>query len=141
MKGLSGKVAVVTGGGQGIGRGLTLRLAEEGCKVAIFDINPQAGEETAGLLPTAVIKTYAVDVGDAASVNAAVSAVEAELGPIWLLVNARGAVGLVVAKVGLDTGLLSDKGFALVVLVIVLTTLLAAPALSWHVRRVGVQAL
>ena len=90
MKGLSGKVAVVTGGGQGIGRGLTLRLAEEGCKVAIFDINPQGGEETAKLAPQAVIKTYAVDVGDAASVEAAVAKVEAELGPIWLLVNNAG---------------------------------------------------
>jgi len=90
LKGLSGKVAVVTGGGQGIGRGLTLRLAEEGCKVAIFDINPQAGEETAKLTPEAVIKTYAVDVGDAASVNEAVAKVEAELGPIWLLVNNAG---------------------------------------------------
>ena len=79
MKGLSGKVAVVTGGGQGIGRGLTLRLAEEGCKIAIFDINPKAGEETAKLAPQAVIKTYAVDVGDAASVNDAVAKVEAEL--------------------------------------------------------------
>jgi len=90
LKGLSGKVAVVTGGGQGIGRGLTLRLAEEGCKIAIFDINPQAGEETARLAPQAVIKTYAVDVGDTASVNEAVAKVEAELGPIWLLVNNAG---------------------------------------------------
>jgi len=49
LKGLNRKVAVVTGGGQGIGRGLTLRLAEEGCKVAVFDINPQGGEETAKL--------------------------------------------------------------------------------------------
>jgi NADP-dependent 3-hydroxy acid dehydrogenase YdfG len=70
LKGLVGKVAVVTGGGQGIGRGLTLRLAEEGCRIAIFDINPKAGEETAKLAPQSVIKTYAVDVGEAASVNA-----------------------------------------------------------------------
>jgi 2-hydroxycyclohexanecarboxyl-CoA dehydrogenase len=90
LKGLSGKVAVVTGGGQGIGRGLTLRLAEEGCKIAIFDINPQAGNETAKLAAQAIIKTYAVDVGDGASVNEAVSKVEAELGPIWLLVNNAG---------------------------------------------------
>ena len=90
MKGLLGKVAVVTGGGQGIGRGLTLRLAAEGCKIAIFDINPRAGEETAKLAPQSVIKTYAVDVADAASVDAAVEKVETELGPIWLLVNNAG---------------------------------------------------
>lgn len=58
-----------------------------------------------------------------------------------ILMNARGAVGLVVAKVGLDAGLLAPHGFALMVLVIVLTTMLAAPALSWHVRRVGVASL
>ena len=90
MKGLSGKVAVVTGGGQGIGRAITLRLAEEGCKVAIFDINPDAGQETAKLAPKSVIMTYAVDVGDRASVDVAVAKVEAEMGPIWALVNNAG---------------------------------------------------
>jgi 2-hydroxycyclohexanecarboxyl-CoA dehydrogenase len=90
VKGLSGKVAVVTGGGQGIGRGITLRLAEEGCKVAIFDIKPDAGQETAKLAPKSSITTYAVDVGDRASVDSAVAKVEADIGPIWALVNNAG---------------------------------------------------
>jgi 2-hydroxycyclohexanecarboxyl-CoA dehydrogenase len=90
LKGLSGKVAIVTGGGQGIGRAITLRLAEEGCKIAIFDIKPDAGQETAALAPNSVITTYAVDVGDRASVDEAVANVEAEIGPIWILVNNAG---------------------------------------------------
>ncbi|HVV40836.1 MAG TPA: SDR family oxidoreductase [Nitrobacter sp.] len=90
MKGLSGKVAVVTGGSQGIGRAITLRLAEEGCKVAIFDIKPDAGRETAKLAPASSIVTYAVDIGERASVDTAVAKVEAELGPIWALVNNAG---------------------------------------------------
>lgn len=90
MKGLEGKVAVVTGGGQGIGRALSLRLAAEGAKVAIFDLNPAAGAETAALAGGAVVKTYSVDVGDYAAVQAAVAKVEEELGPIWVLVNNAG---------------------------------------------------
>ena len=90
MRGLKDKVAVVTGGGQGIGRALALRLAEEGCKVAIFDLNPDAGAETVKLAGDATVRTYAVDVGDYASVVAAVAEVETELGPIWVLVNNAG---------------------------------------------------
>src|ERR1700724_1134193 len=90
LRGLSGKVAIVTGGGQGIGRAVTLRLAEEGCKVAIFDIRPDAGQETAKLAPKSSITTYAVDVGDRASVDRAVAQVEADIGPIWILVNNAG---------------------------------------------------
>lgn len=90
MLGLQGKVAIVTGGGQGIGRALSLRLAKEGCKVAIFDLNPAAGEETAGLAGDAVVRTYAVDVGDYDTVKAAVAQVEADLGPVWALVNNAG---------------------------------------------------
>ena len=91
MRGLEGKVAIVTGGGQGIGRALSLRLAEEGAKVAIFDLKPEAGAETAELAGAgATVKTYALDVGDADAVNDAVARVEAELGPIWALVNNAG---------------------------------------------------
>mgnify|MGYP003639799202 CR=1 FL=1 len=90
MRGLKDKVAIVTGGGQGIGRALVLRLAEEGCKVAIFDLSTEAGEETAALAGDATVKTYQVDVSDYDAVNAAVESVEKDLGPIWTLVNNAG---------------------------------------------------
>lgn len=90
MNSLKDRVAVVTGGGQGIGRALSLRLAQEGCKVAIFDLNPKAGEETAKLAKDAVIHTYSVDVSDFSAVTSAVEKVEDELGPIWTLVNNAG---------------------------------------------------
>ena len=90
MRGLRDKVAIVTGGGQGIGRALSLRLAEEGCKVAIFDLNPEACAETKTLAAGAVVKSYTVDVGDYGAVQKAVAEVEEDLGPIWLLVNNAG---------------------------------------------------
>ena len=90
MRGLKDKVAVVTGGGQGIGRALTLRLAEEGCNVAVFDLNLEAAKETEKLAGGATVRSYELDVGDYASVSAAVAQVESELGPIWALVNNAG---------------------------------------------------
>lgn len=90
MRGLKDKVAVVTGGGQGIGRALSLRLAEEGCKVAILDLNPAAAEETAKLAPAGSISVHTADVGDYDAVKATVDRIEAEVGPIWALVNNAG---------------------------------------------------
>ncbi len=91
MQGLAGKVAIVTGGGQGIGRALVLRLAQEGCKVAIFDLSVEAGEETAKLAGgDATIKTWQVDVSDYDAVEKAVGEVESDLGPVWTLVNNAG---------------------------------------------------
>lgn len=90
MRGLKGKVAIVTGGGQGIGRALTLRLSEEGCKVVMFDLSHEACEETKRLAGSKNLYSYVVDVGDYESVQQATEAVEAEIGPIWLLVNNAG---------------------------------------------------
>jgi Kef-type K+ transport system membrane component KefB len=62
-----------------------------------------------------------------------------ERGQIGILLNARGAVGLVAAKVGFDAHLLSSRGFSLLVLVIVLTTLASpivlAPYRAWLAKR------
>lgn len=90
MRGSTDKVAVVTGGGQGIGRALRLRLAEEGCKVAIFDLKSDAARETGQLAGGGSVRSYEVDVGDDAAVVAAAAKVEAELGSIWALVNDTG---------------------------------------------------
>ena len=90
MRGLKDKVAVVTGSGQGIGRALTQRLAEDDCKVAIFDLKLETARETEKLAPEGRVKGYELDVGDYGAVAAAVAKVEAELGPIWALVNNAG---------------------------------------------------
>ena len=63
MRGLDGKVAVVTGGGHGIGRASALRLAEEGAHVVIVDTDREAARQVAASLPTESIGT----AGDIAS--------------------------------------------------------------------------
>lgn len=92
MSDLKGKVAIVTGGGQGIGKAITLRLAAEGCKVAVFDLQPTAAEATASEARAkgGDVRIYGVDISDQNAVNTAVAATEADLGPIWLLVNNAG---------------------------------------------------
>ena len=88
---LEGKVAVVTGGGAGIGRAIVHRLAAEGARVAALDIRLETAEkslELAGADGLAVV----CDVSDSASVDAAFARVEAELGPPDILVNNAGAI-------------------------------------------------
>ncbi|SEI12095.1 glucose 1-dehydrogenase [Paracoccus alkenifer] len=86
------RTAIVTGGGQGIGRAITLRLAKEGYNVAIFDLKPELAEDTAteARASGVTVKVYGLDVADEAAVNAAVADVEANVGPIWVLVNNAG---------------------------------------------------
>jgi 3-oxoacyl-[acyl-carrier protein] reductase len=87
-----GKVAVVTGGGRGIGRAICLRLAAEGARVAVLDIRRATAEAAADELDGGGLAVEC-DVSDSASVDAAFAAVEAELGPVDVLVNNAGAVG------------------------------------------------
>ncbi len=93
MKGLRGRVAFVTGAAQGIGRGIALRLAEEGMAVALADINGEAVIEAAILIGEATgARTLAipVDVSDETAVPSAIAECVRELGGLDALVNNAG---------------------------------------------------
>ncbi|HVN91386.1 MAG TPA: 3-oxoacyl-ACP reductase family protein [Candidatus Binataceae bacterium] len=89
---LKDKVAIVTGAAQGIGRALATRLAEEGAKVAIADIQADAAASTAKEIVAAGDSAIAVkvDVTSLDSATAAVQKVVADFGGIDILVNNAG---------------------------------------------------
>jgi NAD(P)-dependent dehydrogenase (short-subunit alcohol dehydrogenase family) len=84
-----GKVAVVTGGGSGIGRATCLRFAEEGASVVVAEIDEKHGQAVADEIRGAGKKAIFVrtDVADESSVRAAVSRAAAEYARIDILVN------------------------------------------------------
>jgi 3-oxoacyl-[acyl-carrier protein] reductase len=89
---LEDQVAVVTGGGRGIGRAIALRLADAGAAVAIFDIDADTRAQTVEAVASRGGRGVAkhVDVSDHAAVAAAVEDLAAELGRIDVLVNNAG---------------------------------------------------
>ncbi len=86
---LSGQVAVVTGGGSGIGEAIARTLAQAGAAVAIADISAESGDRVAKEIEADGGRAFAValDLADRASIEAGIGAVRAELGPITHLVN------------------------------------------------------
>jgi 3-oxoacyl-[acyl-carrier protein] reductase len=84
---LEGKVAVVTGGGSGIGEAICIRLGREGARVAVLDLNAEMAELTASLAGGVAVQA---DVSDSAAVDRALAAVESELGPVDVWVNNAG---------------------------------------------------
>ena len=89
---MTARVAFVTGGAQGIGRGIVETLATQGFAVAVADRAGDAAEETAAAVTGAggTALGVAVDVTDTASVEAGVKTVEDQLGPIDVIVNNAG---------------------------------------------------
>lgn len=91
---LTDKVAVVTGGGGGIGRACALRFAEFGADVVIADIIPERCEETAARVRELGRRAlpFPTDVMDTGQIRAMVAAADAEFGRIDILVNNAGGL-------------------------------------------------
>ena len=89
---MSNRVALVTGGGQGIGQGICEVLGGRGFRVAVADLNLGTAQATARSITESggVAIGVTVDVSDTASVQAAVKTVTDELGPVEVAVNNAG---------------------------------------------------
>jgi 2-hydroxycyclohexanecarboxyl-CoA dehydrogenase len=87
--GVTGRVVVVTGGASNIGRAISFEFAREGAVVALFDRDGAMAERTAAQIRAEGGRSvpYVVDLTDVDATAAAVAAVEADLGPIAVLVN------------------------------------------------------
>ena len=90
---LDGKIALVTGGSQGLGRAIALKLAENGADIAIVYVGPEAPAEQTRKDIEALGRRallYVCDVRDEAAVNETVAAVKKDLGQVDILVNNAG---------------------------------------------------
>jgi NAD(P)-dependent dehydrogenase (short-subunit alcohol dehydrogenase family) len=91
---LSNKVAIVTGGAKGIGRGIVLKFASEGCAVTIADINLAAAQTTLADIEAKGGKGLAIqcDVTNSSQVRAVVDQTNAKFGKVDILVNNAGGL-------------------------------------------------
>jgi citronellol/citronellal dehydrogenase len=106
---LDGRVAIVTGGGSGVGRQTALQFAACGARVVVCGRRREPLDETAALQPDRRIDVAELDIRDADRADAVVEAVMADHGAIDVLVNNAGGQFLSPAE------LISPKGFETVV--------------------------
>ena len=91
---LNDRVAVITGAGSGIGRGIALALASRGCHLALADVSAAGLSETRSLIEGVKVSTHRLDVTDRAACLALPAAVLAQHGRVDILVNNAGvAIG------------------------------------------------
>ncbi len=93
---VAGKVAIVTGGASGIGKASCLLLAKEGAKVAVADINDEAGKKVVSEIEDngGIAQYWHIDVSDEREVSQAFSDIYKKFGKIDVLVNDAGIPGL-----------------------------------------------
>lgn len=101
MKRFTNKIAVITGGADGIGKAIAFRLGSEGATIALFDLNKELLQKTIEEFEKKDIKVkgYQVDISNEVQVSEAVSLLEKEWKRIDILVNSAGIVGPTSTKI------------------------------------------
>lgn len=89
----NGKVAVITGGCNGIGAAIAARMVQSGAKVAIWDLDISDVEQKVLDLPENAIKLIQTDVSNYEDVNASMQETEAVFGKVDVLINSAGIAG------------------------------------------------
>ncbi|MFB7140819.1 SDR family NAD(P)-dependent oxidoreductase [Gottfriedia sp. NPDC056225] len=101
---LKEKIAIITGGGSGIGRATAIRFAKEGAKIVIADLNEKTGEEALGLIKELGTEAIFVktNVADSKSIQNLISKTVNRFGGIDILFNNAGIGNSEVRSVDLD---------------------------------------
>uniref|UniRef100_A0AAG5DE78 Ketoreductase domain-containing protein n=1 Tax=Anopheles atroparvus TaxID=41427 RepID=A0AAG5DE78_ANOAO len=131
-KSLNGEIALVTGGGGGLGRLLALRLMKLGAKVVLWDINQEGLDESVKLIQSlgGLCKGYKVDISNKEEVYNNAKKLQEEIGDVTLLFNNAGVVS---GRALLDTpDHLIERSFDVNVLAHFWTTKAFLPAMLKH---------
>ncbi|AHM61152.1 short-chain dehydrogenase/reductase SDR [Flammeovirgaceae bacterium 311] len=101
MNRFEGQVAVISGGADGLGKGIAERIATEGGKLALFDVNEQLLDKTVGEFSSRGFEAsaYVVDVSSEEEVRLGFEQVEARYGKVDIMVNSAGIVGPTSTKI------------------------------------------
>ena len=120
--GLSGKTALVLGGGGGLGRAIARALAAEGAKIAVAGIHLESVAATQSVLAEAGGKSLGLewDLGDLSQIELQISRIEKELGPVDILINNTGGPPPTPAS-GQDPALWSKQFQSMVLCLIAIT--------------------
>lgn len=131
---LEDRIALITGGARGLGKGIALVLAERGADIAVCDINLGGAQQTAGEIAAIGRKAtaYEVDVTSQSQLREIVNSTLADFGRIDILVNAAGVIGAAGFE---ETTTSREEDWDLTFDVNVKGTALASDAVSSHMKE------